>query len=54
MDISETIAASDLDICRCRQLIQEMKVNIEGRSHFLTLFFPGFVCFVLILGPDIR
>ena len=27
MDISETIAASGLKICRCRQLIQQMKVS---------------------------
>ena len=26
-----------------------MKVN-EGQGHFLTLFFPGFVGFVLLLG----
>ena len=31
-----------------------MKVSIEGQCHFLTLFFPGFVCFVLILGLDIK
>ena len=37
MDISETIAASGLNFCRCRQLIQEMKVSIEGQCHFLTL-----------------
>ena len=34
----------------------EMKVSIEGhrQGHFLTLFFPGVVYFVLLRGPDIR
>ena len=53
MDISETIAAGGLKNCRCRQLIQYTKVIIEGQCHF-DLVFPGFVCFVLILNPDIR
>ena len=54
VDFSETIAASDLKICRCRHLIEFMKVSIEGQGHFITFFFPGFVCYVLMQGPDIR
>ena len=50
VDFSETIAACDLTVDRCRQLIEMMKVHmyvsIEGQS-FLTIYFPGFVCFVL-------
>ena len=26
-----------------------MYVNIEGQGHFFTIYFPGFVCFVLYL-----
>ena len=47
VDFSETIAASDLKVGRCRQLIEIMKVpyvSIEGQGHFLTIYFPGFVC----------
>ena len=45
---SETIAASDLKVGRCRQLIEFMKVvSIEGQGHFFSIYFPGFVCFVL-------
>ena len=50
MDFSETIAACDLKVGRCRQLIDIMKVpyvSIEGQGHFFTIYFPGFVCFVL-------
>ena len=54
MDFSETIAACDLKVGRCRQLIEIMKVSIEGQGHFFTICFPGFVCFVLYLGQDIR
>ena len=54
MDISETISDSGLKICRCKQIIYLMKASIEGQGHFLTLYFPGFVCIVLILDPDIR
>ena len=46
VDFSETIAASDLKVGRCRQLIEIMKVpyvSIEGQGHFLTIYFPGFV-----------
>ena len=48
MDFSDTIAACDLKVGRCRQLIEIMKVwNIDGHGHFFTIYFPGFVCFVL-------
>ena len=47
VDFSETIAASDLKVGRCRQLIEFMKVSIEGQGHFFTIYFPGFVCFEL-------
>ena len=42
VDFTESIAASDLKVGRCRQLI-----SIEGQGHFFTIFVPGFVCFVL-------
>ena len=44
MDFSETIAASDLKGSRSRSY-----VSIEGQGHFFTIYFPGFVCFVLYL-----
>ena len=48
VDLSETIAACDLKVGRCRQLIEIMKVcEFEGQGHFFTIYFPGFVCFVL-------
>ena len=48
VDFSETIPACDLKVGRCRQLIGIMKVwSIEGQGHFFTIYFPGFVCFVL-------
>ena len=48
VDYSEIIAASDPKVGRCRQLIEFMKyVSIEGQGHFFTMYFPGFVCFVL-------
>ena len=35
-----------------------MCVSIEGQGHFLTIYFPGFVCFVLykanILGERLQ
>ena len=35
---SNTVAASDVKVGRCRQLIEFMKdVSIEGQCHFLTL-----------------
>ena len=46
VDFSETIAASDLKVGRCRQLIEFMKV-CEGQGHFFTIYYLGFVCFVL-------
>ena len=48
VDFSETIAACDLKVGRCRQLIEVMKVcEFEGQGHVSTIYFPGFVCFVL-------
>ena len=48
VDFSETIAACDLKVCRCRRLIEIMKVCEYLRSRsFLHHIFPGFVCFVL-------
>ena len=37
MDFSETIAASYLKVSRSSQLIEYMKVSIEGQGHFLAL-----------------
>ena len=47
VDFSTTIAASDLTVGRCRQLIEFMMVSIEGQGHLFTIYFPGFVCFVI-------
>ena len=47
MDFSKTIAASYLKASRSIHLIEFMKVSIEGQDHFFTIYFPGFVCFVL-------
>ena len=48
VDFSETIAASDLKVGRCRQLIDLLRyVGIDGQCHFFTIYLPGFVCFVL-------
>ena len=50
VDFSETIAACDLKVGRCRQLIEFMKVCeyiIEGQGNFFTIDFSGFLCFVL-------
>ena len=56
VDFSETIAASDLKVGRCRQLIEFMKVceyrMSQLRSFFIyfqprVIYFPGFVCFAL-------
>ena len=50
MDFSETITASDLKGSRSRHLIEFMKyVSIEGQGHSFTIYFPGFICFVLYL-----
>ena len=47
VDFSETIAASDLKVGRCRQLINLIRyVSIEGQGHFFYhIFFQ--VLFVL-------
>ena len=45
-DFSETIAASDLKGRRSRHLIELTEV-CEGQGHFFTIYFPGFVYFVL-------
>ena len=37
VDFSETIEACDLKVGRYRQLIDFMKVSIEGQGHYLTL-----------------
>ena len=45
VDFSETIAACDLKVGRCRQLIEIMKVCVYWfQGHFFTIYFPGFVC----------
>ena len=44
VDFSETIAACDLTVGRCRQLIELMKVcELEGQGLFLTLA-QGHLC----------
>ena len=47
VDFSETIPACDLKVGRCRQLIEFMKVSIEGQGHFFTIYSPGLyvLCF---------
>ena len=35
VDVSDTIAASDLTVGRSRHLIEFMKVSIEGQGHSL-------------------
>ena len=50
VDFSETIAASDLKVGRCRQLIEFMKVCEYFQGHFVIIYVPGFVCFVLYLA----
>ena len=55
VDFSETIAACDLKVDRCRQLIEIMKVvGIEGQGHFLNHIFSRFCMFCALLGQDIR
>ena len=52
---SETIAASDLKVGRCRQLIEFMKVYEYLRSRlFLYHIFSRFCMFCALLGLDIR
>ena len=47
VDYSETIAASDLKVGRCRQLIEFMK-------SFLYHIFSRFCMLCALLGQDIR
>ena len=48
VDFSETNAPCDLEVGRCRQLIEIMKVCEYLRSRsFLYHIFSRFVCFVL-------
>ena len=54
-DFSETIAASDLKVARCRQLIEFMKLCEYRRSRsFLYYIFSRFCMFCALLGEDIR
>ena len=55
MDFSETIAACDLKVGRCRQLIEIMMVCEYCRSRsFLYHIFSRFCMFCALLGQDIR
>ena len=55
VDFSETIAASDLKVGRCRQLIEFMKLCEYRRSRsFLYHIFSRFCMFCALLGQDIR
>ena len=55
VDFSETIAACDLKVGRCRQLIEIMKVYEYCRSRsFLYHIFSRFCMFCPLLGQDIR
>ena len=55
VDFSETIAACDLKVGRCRQLIEIMKVCEYLRSRsFLYHIFSRFYMFCALLGQDIR
>ena len=50
VDSSEAIAACDMKVGRCLQLIKIMKVCEYWRSrslHFFTIYLPDFVCYVL-------
>ena len=50
----ETIAASDLKVGRCRQLIEFLKVlSIEGQGLFYHIF-SRFCMFCALVGQDIR
>ena len=51
VDFSETIAASDLKVCTCRELIEFMK---EGQGHFFYHIISRFRMFCDLLGQDIR
>ena len=51
----ETIAASDLKVGRCRQLIEFMKLYEYYRSRsFLYHIFSRFCMFCALLGQNIR
>ena len=51
VDFSETIAASDLNVARCRQLIEFMKLCEYRRSRsFLYHIFSRFCMFCALLG----
>ena len=52
VDFSETIAACDLKVGRCRQLIKIM--SIEGQGHFFTIYFSRFCMVCALQGQDIR
>ena len=55
LDFSDTIAACDLKVGRCRQLIEIMKVCEYRRSRsFLYHIFSRFRMFCALLGQDIR
>ena len=55
MDVSETIAPSDLKVARCRQLIVFMKLCEYRRSRsFLYHIFSRFCMCCALLGQDIR
>ena len=47
VDFSETIAASDLKVCRCRQLIEFMKLCEYRRSRSFLLPYIFQILFVL-------
>ena len=47
VDFSETIEACDLKVDTDNLLTSLRYVSIEGQGHFFTIYFPGFVCFVL-------
>ena len=55
LDFSEIIAARDLKVGRCRQLIEFMKVceQLKSRS-FLYHIFSRFCMFCALLCQDIR
>ena len=55
VDFSETIAACDLKVGRCRQLIEIMKVceYLRSRLFLYYIFFRVYV-FCALLGQDIR
>ena len=55
VDFSETIAACNLKVGRCRQLIEIMKLCEYWRSRsFLYHIFYRFCMFCALLGQDIR